>query len=191
MLRLAYGRIADDLEVLHMVSNWRAIRLEAERLQEQRRAESSGATMSDAPSLDYAQGKQVLDAWLRVEMDTLTEATRAALLRSDADWFRRVAAVIDAADIPTDTYSFHARVALRLGRLKLEVRNGVPHYRTDAPLDQTARYTIAEACELLERDGFRPPQMTDEDWAGKVRDACDKQGIRLKRSRPGPKPRTK
>lgn len=195
--KLAYGLKADD-PAAEKVRIWRQMELEVERLA--RRAAELGiksdaeeGNQTDSKAADYWQQKRSLDAWLKDERNRLKNAADFALRLHNAGWFRRIADAIDeewTAD-RQDKYPFHTAIMVNLGRLKAEAvgdnQRTISQAYTNAPLDDTPRYTISEACAIMEP--YRPHGLSEDDWKRKVRDACGEVGIRLKPSKPGPKPK--
>ena len=134
--------------------------------------------------------RRKLDAWRNEEQRKFRNAATFALWGHDAGWFRRVADEIDAEYRDgQDKYPLHAAAMLYLGELQTsKIIGGLPQRDSKSPLSAIPRYTIREACDTLERAGYRPKSMEDWDWARTVRRACAEVGVKIHPRKPSTKP---
>lgn len=207
-MKFAYGRRADD-HFSEMVRTWRAIhracedlarretmigegRIAAAQLVEASKEEiGSGKMDKDVEAIRYHEDKRRVTSWFNVEMSRLTLQVRVNMQLGKAGWFRKVAEAIEAEVTidGQDTYPLHAAVLRLFGQLRYTTnKDGVRCYSTGAPLDAIPRYTIGQACKILEDLGQRPAGQTNEDWKRTVRRACKDVGVTLSKSKSGPKP---
>lgn len=145
---------------------------------------------ANADAVRYWRDKRRVEGWLHAELSELTLAVRANMELGKAEWFRKVAAAIEAevTSDGRDVYPLHAAI-LSLGQLEYTTsEQGLRCYHLGAPLDPTPRYTISKVCQVLEDRGFRVPGQGDDDWERTVRRACRKVKFPLVASKPGPKP---
>jgi hypothetical protein len=197
LLKLAYGRYAND-PIAEMVLEWWAICEQAEDLAiledalgkdrikaAQSEAEASGRS-SDHDAFKYLLDKGMLDRRYEDKRLDFELAARLNLTNRNAEWFRRVADVIEKVSTEADCYPLHAAL-MRLGELDHTVnKQGLRCYSAGAPLSAKLHYTIDGAARKLAR--LKPTNQSDKDWKTTVRRACDDLGLRLLSSkRGGPK----
>lgn len=204
--KLAFGQAADD-PVSKMVRAWFWIRLKRQELEKQRRkftderieaaktaptsddSLQGNTTVRDSKAIQYCEEVANLEDLQKSEVKKLTWLASCFLELPNASWFRKVADAIDA-EITADGQDKHplqSALLLLFGRPNYKTNeDGLKCLRTDSPLDKAPRYTINDACKILESHGIRP-NPEEFNWKRTVRRACKEVGIVLLKSKSGPK----
>jgi len=102
------------------------------------------------------------------------------------DWFEKMAAAIKTEIAGQDAYPLHAALLAIAGAPRIRRTNLIyPENSTGTPAEQKPRYTIAEICKILEKQGKRTAGQGDDEWHRTVRRACNEIGFPLLASKPG------
>ncbi|MCX6923421.1 MAG: hypothetical protein NT154_09475, partial [Verrucomicrobia bacterium] len=170
--KLAYGRYGND-PVAEMVLEWWAICEEAKALEDRRKVlgrrikaveagHKATGRIRDQAAFDYLRDKGQLDRRHEDKRIELELAARFNLTKRNADWFRKVADVIEKLSTEADCYRLHTAL-MRLAELDHTVnRQGQRCYSAKAPLSAKPRYTIDRLATTLA--GLRAKTQSDEDW---------------------------
>jgi len=107
---------------------------------------------------------------LREHNEKFAREAVTALAAGKADWFRQVAKAIETVEETKGQrlYPLHEALFFLAGQ------HGV---------NKTLPLTIAQVCNLLEKQGLRPFGMSDESWQRRVRTACKDLSLKLAMSK--------
>lgn len=186
--KLRYGRHSCP-PVERVVQTWRRI-LRANPdlkkiLAEERIGDAkSGRENKCVEAIQSCEKQWLKVPWLHDESQWLLRRVMAAIATDDADWFRKMAKVIEVG-AGQSAYPLHEAV-LDLVIFPTTVVNGrIVIYHL--PENQTPRYNIEQVCSLLEAKGMKTANQSSRDWRRTVRRACHEVGLALLPAKRGPK----
>ena len=186
--KLRYGRHSCP-SIERVMQTWRRILQANQKLKKalagkQIGDEKSGRENICVEAIRSCENQWLKIPWLRDESEWLLRRVMAAIATDDANWFRKMAEVIEVR-AGQFAYPLHDAVLDLVIYPQTFVNGRIVIYHLSE--NQTPRYSIEQVCSLLEAKGKRTANQGETDWRRTVRRVCAKVGLALSPAKRGPK----